>query len=218
MEDLLEEGVHLFVGDYLHQLSQDIPLRGMISYIMENRVCHITLTDQAGTIRGIVTGSCILNHLPLKEYGIKISDIMTPEVHTLSSQRTIREAIEMLSSHNIRRLPIMQDEHLEGLVNAKELLQNFAPSNLGIPPSEGAVDRIMSKKLSSIEAKKPKTYSSEYDIVCLVEEMRRGEQKAFPILENRRLMGITTSRDIISELPKLMGINKFLSLIQSEDI
>ncbi|MFW6110544.1 MAG: CBS domain-containing protein [Thermoproteota archaeon] len=218
LEKLLEEGVHLFVGDYLHQLSLDMSLRGLISYIMENRVCHITLTDQAGTIRGVVTGSCVLNQFPLKEYGIKISDVMTPEVHTLSSQRTIREAIEMLSSYNIRRLPIMEDEEIKGLVNAKELLQNFAPSNLRTPPSEEAVDRIMSKKLGSIGAKKPTAYSQEDDIVCLVEEIRRGEQKAFPILEDGRLVGIATSRDIISELPKVMGITKFLSLIQSEDI
>ncbi|MFW6117240.1 MAG: CBS domain-containing protein [Thermoproteota archaeon] len=220
LEKLLEEGIHLFVGDYLHQLSQDMPLRGIISYIMENKIGHIVLTDQKGTIRGIVTGSCILNRLPLREYGIQISEIITPEVHTLTPERTIREAVEKLASHNIRRLPIVEGGEIKGLANAKTLLKEFTtpdlPSRTGF--SEDDVDRAMGKTLESIRLKKPKTLREDNDVVSLLEEMREGDQRAFPILKEDRLKGIATPRDILCKLPSLMGIEEFLRLIQHEDM
>lgn len=220
LESLLEEPVQLFVGEYLHELSQDIPLRGMISYIMENKVGHIVLTDQAGTLGGIVTGRCILKRLPLKEYGISISEVMTPEVHTLPPESTIRDAVEMLASHNIRRLPIVDEREIKGMINAKRLLKSFTLSDL--PPgralSRDDVDRIMSKTLESTGLETPKTLREDNDVLSLLEEMRETDQRAFPILKEDSLKGIATSRDILCELPRIMGIEEFLRLIQYEDI
>lgn len=217
LQDLWEEPVGFFIGGYLHELSKDMPLKGVISYIMENKVGHVVLTDRAETVQGVVTESCILNRLPMKEYGIQISEIMTSNVYTLGSQRTIRDAIELLSSHKIRRLPIMDGKEIGGLLTAKGILEHFVSPEFQQEDilSEEEVDRIMSKTLGSTGLKRPVTLSSDEDLVRLMQEMEGTEQRAYPIVDDEELEGIVTSRDMVSKLPKLMGIDEFLECIQN---
>jgi CBS domain-containing protein len=214
---ILEEPVHLFVAEYLHKLSQDMPLRGTLSYIMENKVGHILLTDQMARLRGVITDSCILSVLPLKNYGVTIFDLMTQAVHTSTVDHVIRDAVETLSSHKIRRLLICKEHKVVGLMTANEILQKFSPNMFpsGDKFLEKHVNGIMSETLGSLDIKKPKTFKEHEDISVLIKEMRKSKQRGFPVVEDEVLRGIVTPRDVVCKLPRLLGINEFVELIEN---
>lgn len=56
--------------------------------------------------------------------GIKISNIMTPApLVTIGPNATVKEAADLMVKHNIRRLPVVEDRALVGIITSKDLLK-----------------------------------------------------------------------------------------------
>ncbi len=51
----------------------------------------------------------------------KISDIMTPLQYTIDANATIQKASEIFNVHDIRRLPVMQDGEIIGIITARDV-------------------------------------------------------------------------------------------------
>ena len=55
---------------------------------------------------------------------IKISDVMTPApLITIGPNATVEEAADLMIKHNIRRLPVVEDHALVGIITSKDLLK-----------------------------------------------------------------------------------------------
>ncbi len=56
--------------------------------------------------------------------GIRISDVMTPApLITVGPNATTEEAADLMIKHNIRRLPVVKDRALVGIITSKDLLK-----------------------------------------------------------------------------------------------
>lgn len=78
-------------------------------------------------VKGIVTTSCIFKKVfaaGLDPEKVCVADIMTPApLVTISPGATTKEAAELMVRHNIRRLPVVQDGALVGIITSKDLLR-----------------------------------------------------------------------------------------------
>jgi CBS domain-containing protein len=63
---------------------------------------------------------------------LRLRDIMSTNVITLDPNLTIREAMEMLTSHRISGAPVMAGDEVIGVISASDLLQ-FAAALPGVP-------------------------------------------------------------------------------------
>jgi CBS domain-containing protein len=81
-------------------------------------------------VLGIVTERNIIERVALSKkdlYGIVAQDIMTSPVITIHYDRTILEALEIMRQNNIRRLIVVKDGSIFGLVTERRvLLANYA--------------------------------------------------------------------------------------------
>jgi CBS domain-containing protein len=83
----------------------------------------------------------------VKSHGHKISDIMTRDVITTSPQAPLHEVAALLEKNAIRRLPVLENGQLVGIVSRANLLQAVASARqlLDVTPSDKAIrDRILS--------------------------------------------------------------------------
>ena len=56
--------------------------------------------------------------------GIKISDVMMhAPLITIGPNATVKEAADLMIKHNIRRLPVVEDRALVGIITSKDLLK-----------------------------------------------------------------------------------------------
>lgn len=129
---------------------------------------------------------------------------MTTNPFTISPDQTLPEAQEIMIEQGVRRLPVMKNGKLVGVVS-REDLEKYTPSK-ATSFSVGEITYIISKtKVSQIMSKKIITISAD----ALLEEaaimMRDNDVGFLPVMDGKKLAGIITESDILDSFIELSG-------------
>ena len=62
----------------------------------------------------------------VKAHAVKVADVMTRQVVTATQSHTLGELASLLEKHGIKRVPVVQDKRVIGIVSRANLLQAFA--------------------------------------------------------------------------------------------
>jgi len=131
---------------------------------------------------GIVTRTDLLKN-PEEE---QIALIMTRNPVTISPDKSIVEASRVILKNNIRRLPVVEDHSLVGLITIADIIGAIARLNITTPISKYLADNVVS-------------VWSETPISVVGAIMELADVKAVPILDsNLALVGVTADKDLIS--------------------
>lgn len=136
-----------------------------------------------------------------------VKNKMTANPFTISPDQTIPDAHEIMSLNGIKRLPVMKNGKLVGIVS-KEDIQRASPSK-ATTFSMGEITYLLSKtKISSIMTKNPITVSPD----ALLEEaallMRDNDVSFLPVVDKDKLVGIVTESDIFDSFIELLGFRE----------
>ncbi len=132
---------------------------------------------------------------------------MTANPFTISPDQTIPEAQELMAQHNIRRLPVLKNGKLVGVVSKEDILR-ASPSE-ATTFSVGEINYLLAKtKISKIMTRDLITISSN----ALLEEaatlMRDNYVSFLPVVDNNKLVGIITESDIFDSFIELLGFRE----------
>jgi len=129
---------------------------------------------------------------------------MADRVITIRPDALVMEAFKTMRQHHIRRLPVVQDGKLVGLVTESHLRE------LGV--KEGSASfryyLVTKEKVSNIMAKNVITITPNTTIeecAVLANEHSIG---TFPVIDNKRLVGIITTTDLFSILTQVLGFSR----------
>ena len=109
---------------------------------------HASIKDAAGLMRKHHVGSLVVTHgQPAHVMGmltdrdiaivavardfdpqtLRVDQVMTSQVHTIRSDATAAQALQLMREHGVRRLPVTDEEgYLAGIVALDDLLDNYA--------------------------------------------------------------------------------------------
>jgi acetoin utilization protein AcuB len=128
---------------------------------------------------------------------LKVQDHMTTKLITVKSNTSLWKAWEMMQTHRIRHLPVIEGKRLVGMITDRDLRQ-LMPSSLS-PPEElerfqawgtqVKVADVMSRKLFLVT---PQTPTRE--ALRIILERRVG---CTPVIRGSTLVGILTTRDLL---------------------
>jgi len=131
---------------------------------------------------GIVTRTNLLQN-PEEE---QLALLMTRNPITISPGSDLPTAARLLLEHHIRRLPVVDDGKLVGLVTVADVVGTIADMNIDIP-----IKDYVEKEVVAIYSQTP------LPVVARIMEL--AGVKAVPVLDsNLELVGIISDRDIIS--------------------
>jgi CBS domain-containing protein len=85
------------------------------------------------------------------EHGGKIGEIMTLEPLTIGEDSDLEEIVELMEKNNIKRLPVMRDDKLVGIVSRSNLLQAVASLARQIPDPTADDDHIRNRIIDTLE-------------------------------------------------------------------
>ena len=148
---------------------------------------------------------------------MRIKDVMTRNPVTADSETLVLDAQKLMKENNIRRLPVVDKGKLVGIVTKHDLLE-AAPSP-ATSLSVFELNYLLAKmKVKEIMKKNPVTITPD---TPFEEALRLGQEKkigAFPVVENGKLVGITTESDIIRFVTRVLGIKEEGSRITIEGL
>lgn len=137
---------------------------------------------------------------------MRVRDVMTWNVVTVSSDTPIMEARRVMDAHNIRRLPVVDRGKLVGMVS-KERVARAGPSP-ATSLSVWEINYLMAKMtVREIMAKDVVTVSPETSVESAVALAQTKQVGALPVTEDHALIGIVTTNDFFYKiLNPVLGI------------
>ncbi|AKB38554.1 Inosine-5'-monophosphate dehydrogenase [Methanosarcina siciliae C2J] len=131
---------------------------------------------------GIVTRTNLLQN-PEEE---QLALLMTRDPITISPGSDLQTAARLLLQHGIRRLPVVDDGKLVGLVTVADLVGTIADMNIDIPIKDYVEEEVVA-------------IYSETPLPVVARIMELSGVKAVPVLDAAlELIGIISNRDVIA--------------------
>ncbi len=136
-----------------------------------------------------------------------VRDWMTPDPVTITPDTPVLEAIKLLKEKGFRRLPVLENERLVGIVTDKDL-KDAMPSKattlsvweLNYLLSKLTVSEVMAKPVITVQAEEPLE-----EAALLMEEYKVG---GLPVLDGNKLAGIITITDVLRAFIEVMGMKE----------
>jgi CBS domain-containing protein len=122
---------------------------------------------------------------------ITVSQIMNKEVRTLRPEATVAEAIELLTECHIGGAPVVNDAGgLVGMISELALIDVVFQFDMRFAP----IDEFVTKDVYSVAPTDPVSRAAQ---LFALYSFRR-----LPVVENGKLVGIVTRRDLMSYILK----------------
>ncbi|MFH0784587.1 MAG: CBS domain-containing protein [Pseudomonadota bacterium] len=121
---------------------------------------------------------------------------MRTEVVTVAPSQTIAEAEKMLNGHKIRRLPVIEDGVLVGIVSPRDL-EKVMPSMLD---AEGVSEEefiAANTEIRTVMTFSPITVEVDDTLVEAIRKMRHNKIDGLPVVEAKKLVGIISVTDVL---------------------
>lgn len=117
---------------------------------------------------------------------MKVKDLMTTELITVDSRKSIDYALRLMREYNIRRLPVVEGGRLLGMIVQHDI--EIALRRPGVIP-ETPVDWVMTKELW--------TTTPEADLAEAIGELITHKISALPVLDGSSLVGLISEIDVL---------------------
>jgi len=136
-----------------------------------------------------------------------VRDCMTPNPVTITRDTPIIDAYELMKKHKIRRLPVVHEGKVVGLLTEKDIFRVF-PSPLSTLSAFEA-NYLLSKTLAKdAMIKRPLTVSPDLPIEEAALLMREHKIDDLLVVEGEKLVGILTQTDIFEAFITLFGVRR----------
>jgi acetoin utilization protein AcuB len=129
---------------------------------------------------------------------------MTTRPFTVSPDATIIEANEIMEKNAVKRLPVVKDGRLVGVVSKEDVVQASPSKATALSVAE--INYLLAKtKISQIMVKNPVTISPDALLEEAAVAMRDNEVGFLPVLDEGKLVGIITETNIFDAFTELLG-------------
>lgn len=127
-------------------------------------------------------------------YEIKIEEVMTRNVITVTPQTSMAELREILRTHRISGTPVVENGELIGVISVEDLIKALAG---------GEIEATVGKKMTT----NPVTLCADEPVITAVNHFAKYDFGRFPVVDREgKLIGILTRGDIIEGLLKKLEV------------
>ena len=133
--------------------------------MLDHDVSGLPVVDDSGRLAGILTQGDLLHRIELgtgtapvapeqrlgayvKAHSWKVGDVMTAKVISAEEGTPIHAVATLMDRHRIRRMPVVREGKLVGIISRKDLLRVIATARRdNIPPGNEAMRRAVLARL-----------------------------------------------------------------------
>ena len=136
----------------------------------------------------------------MKTKKLKVRDLMTEEVRSLSTEDTALVAWDLMDDKHIRHVPVVDEEgEVVGLLSERDLLRNALAGATDLPVSAQR-DYLRGIRIEEIMTSVPYTVEPESELAEAGRMMLEFKISCLPVVEGSSLVGIITESDFVRRL------------------
>jgi CBS domain-containing protein len=112
----------------VYAISPEASVQEVAQLLSRKSISGVPVIDKDGKIIGIVTEADIIGKV--NRVGMCVADIMSPEIIFVTEETRVGEIAMLLVERNIKRVPVMRDGTLVGIVCRADIVHAVAQGYL----------------------------------------------------------------------------------------
>jgi len=112
----------------VYSISPEASVQEVAQLLSRKSISGVPVIDKDAKIIGIVTEADIIGKV--NREGLRVADIMSPEIITVDEETGVGEIAMLLTERKIKRVPVMQNGKLVGIVCRADIVQAVAQGHL----------------------------------------------------------------------------------------
>ncbi len=135
---MIEETLNIPVSEIMsfpvNSVNKDTTIYEVANILKDKNIGAVIVVDENNKPIGIITERDIIKKVVaknLKPKDVKVEEVMRKKVITIEYNKPIKEAAELMAKYNIKRLPVVKDGSVIGIVTQSDIVR-IAPRIIDI--------------------------------------------------------------------------------------
>jgi CBS domain-containing protein len=116
----------------IYTISPEASVQEVAQLLSRERMSGAPVVDKDGKLLGIVTQADII--WSVGRDGLRVADIMNPEIIAVDEKTPVGEIAILMSKRNIKRVPVMCNGKMVGIISRADIVQAVAQGYLVVRP------------------------------------------------------------------------------------
>lgn len=178
-------------------LGSDARIRDAVEIITRKKIGGLPIVDKDGILLGIATERDVLSVLASGRSPLHVEDVMSSALRVTAPDCPIATVTRDMTKHRFRRLPVVSDDVLYGIVTATDIMRYLGSREVFSKMVTGDVAEVTGLPVRNLIAGELFTTSPEKAINEVAQEMLKKNIGALPVIEDSRLVGLVTEFDLV---------------------
>lgn len=168
-----------------------------LDLMKRHKIGGLPVVDDDKRVWAILTEKDLISLFRERISGVKVAELMTRRVVTATPGMSIYEAERTMIEQGFRRLPIVSDKKVLGMITARSVLRFFGSGQVFKHLQSGTIAQVLQTSVleASIKGIEDRVISSTIDVGEAARIMNEKDVGSLLAVENERLIGIITERD-----------------------
>lgn len=181
-------------------LNDNASISDALKMMSKERTGGLPILSEDGRVRAICTEKDFVKLVAGIYANKTVGAYMSKKVKTAPSNTTIFNSAKIMVNEGFRRLPIVKDGILIGVVTASDIMNFMGSGDAFNKLITGNIHEAFDAPISSLISKDVVWASSDLDIGKAAEIMIEKNVGSIPIIDDGVLCGIITERDILHSI------------------
>jgi CBS domain-containing protein len=198
----VNESVRSIMTQQITTLAHDSRISDAVDIIVRKKIGGLPIIDNDGVLNGIVTERDVLRVLGAERSTLTVENVMSSSLRVTNPDCTIANVAQDMTRYRFRRLPVVCDDVLYGIVTATDIMKYLGSREVFSLLTTGNVAEVMELPVRTLIAGDLFTTTPMQSINQAAREMLTRNIGALPVIEGSRLIGLVTEFDLVRAFAK----------------
>jgi CBS domain-containing protein len=193
----INESVREIMTEKVVTIGKEARIADAAALIVEKKIGGLPIVDTGQVLAGIVTERDVMKVLSSEKRQGLVEDIMSTSLKVTGPETPIGEATKGMIVNHFRRLPVVKDDVLYGIITATDILKYLGTGKVFERMVTGNVAEVMAIPVRTLVSGSLHTIDPKKNVNEAAREMLARNVGALPVIEDARLVGLVTEFDLV---------------------
>ncbi|MFA5398082.1 MAG: CBS domain-containing protein [Methanogenium sp.] len=196
----INEPVKEIMSTKLETVHTADPLSDVVDRIVTAKIGGFPIVNGDDKLMGIITERDVLHVLTAYQSESLVEDVMTTSPRVITPGETMQSAAREMTRHKFRRLPVVSNDVLFGIVTAMDIMKYVGDGAIFEKMTTGSTDEVLDISVRTLMTTDLQTTTPSANVGDVARFMLAKGVGGLPVIEDSRLVGMITEYDMVRAL------------------